>query len=308
MGAERGRGWGTVAALTLAAGTLSAFDPVLLVSLPLALLLLAVPPRRPGLVALGIVLVAISLPGLRRGAFGFVERGWALVLGAWFVAFVVFRPGARFLSRALAALGCALASSALVFVFSRSGWAYLDWMIGQHFRGAASHVATLWGAAAEREPWAGPVVDGIYQAAELQALLYPALLSLGSLAALGVAWWAHRRIAVRDARPFEPLREFRFRDELVWVLIVGILLIVLPLGQQAWRMGSNVLAFMGALYALRGVAVFLAVTGVSWVGAVLLGIMGLLVLPMLLIAAAIVGLTDTWIDLRARRSPAGSGS
>ncbi|HEX7048707.1 MAG TPA: DUF2232 domain-containing protein [Longimicrobiales bacterium] len=310
--AERpGRGWGAVAVLTLVAATLSLLGPLLLVLVPLALLFIAVPPRRPGLAALGCGLLAVALL-YDRGAdtLWFVSRGWALVAGAWFVIAVVALPRARFLARGLAAVAATAATAALCLVAIPGGWPYLDWLASQRYHRAAAELAARWGAAAAAEGWTAPVAlaESIREAAELQILLHPALLALASLAGLGVAWWGFRRLTVREERPLAPFREFRFRDELVWVLIGGLLLVVLPLGDPAVRAGSNLLAFMGALYALRGAAVVLAVLGPPGFGSAMLGIVALFFLPMVMAASVLVGVTDTWLDLRARRSPVRPGS
>jgi hypothetical protein len=60
--------------------------------------------------------------------------------------------------------------------------------------------------------------------------------------------------------------------------------------------------FMGALYALRGVAVVLFLAGgVSLLGGIFLALGLLLVAPVLMTGAFVIGLGDTWLDLRARR-------
>lgn len=307
MASGAGRGWGSVAALTLAALTLAVGNPVLSVLTPLSLLLLALPPRRPGLIALGAALVVFLFWGPRSDPLWYAERGWALLLGGWFVGAVVLRPSAGFLSRALLALGGTLATAAAVLPLS-GGWDVIDWTVARQFRLAASTLASVWGAAADAEPIAGRFADGIYRAADIQALLYPALLSLSSLASLAVAWWLYRRLTDADEAPLRTLREFRFRDELVWAVVIGIALVVLPVGPAVQRAGLNVLTFMGTLYALRGLAVALATTGVPGIAAALFGLVALLILPVVLLAAALVGLADTWIDLRSRRAAAGSHS
>jgi hypothetical protein len=150
----------------------------------------------------------------------------------------------------------------------------------------------------------------VYEAADFQAMLYPALLALASLAALAVAWWAYRRLAGRDRSPLGRLRDFRFNDGLAWVLIAGALLMLLPLNDPAARTGSNLLAFMAALYALRGVAVLLVIGGVPGPLGIAFGALLVLFLyPIVMAAAVVVGLSDTWLDIRTRRRvPSDSGS
>jgi hypothetical protein len=110
-----------------------------------------------------------------------------------------------------------------------------------------------------------------------------------------------------DSSGLGPFREFRFHDQLVWVLILGLLLFLGSfgfldrLGPGLERLGTNTVVFMGALYALRGAAVVLFMAGgVSLFGGLLLLLGFFFVWPLLLAAAFVMGLGDTWLDLRTR--------
>ncbi|MGW8283185.1 MAG: hypothetical protein ACWGON_07790, partial [Gemmatimonadota bacterium] len=75
----------------------------------------------------------------------------------------------------------------------------------------------------------------------------------------------------------------------------------------AFRIGENATLFMGALYLVRGVAILLwvgAATVTSVWSGVFLGLAALLLYPLVLGAALVLGLSDTWFDLRARLSRA----
>jgi hypothetical protein len=301
-GAERSRGWGAVVALSLLAAALSVVHPALLIFTPLALLLVALPPRRPALLALGAALLAVAFIGPADGALWYFERGWVLVLGGWFVVLVVAWQGATFLARALGAVGASVASALLLFSVQRGGFASLDWEVAARLRRGASNVAALWSQTLGFERVAARMSETAYAMAELQAQLYPALLALASLAALAVGWWAYRRLALGLPNPFGRLREFRFHDALIWVLIGGVALVALPLNAEGTRIGTNVLVFMAGLYALRGVAVLVAVLGAqSLLATGVAAALALLLYPLVLAVAAVVGLTDTWLDIRARR-------
>ncbi len=293
-------GWLTFAGLALAVLTFSVVHPVLLVLVPVGLLLLALGPRRPQLVTLGLLLVGLVLVGA-RDMLWYAERGWILVLGAWFVTVVALWPGRSFLARGLGAVGAATATAGTVMLLRQDGWRQLDWTVTRTFRQTAATVAVEMS-----DPGTGGgLVDVLDRAAALQAHLYPSLLALGSLAALALAWWIYRRLVAGET-PLAPLREFRFRDELVWLLIAGLALLVFPLGEAALRAGSNVTAFMAVLYALRGLAVLVALVGVPGPGTIVLAVVvGLILYPVVMTATLLVGLSDTWLDLRAR---AGSGT
>jgi hypothetical protein len=283
-------------------------SPGPLIFIPLSFLLLSLPPHRPLLAVLGAVLALLALAGADpgEGALWYLERGWVLVLGAWFMVMVVALPAAGFFTRALAALGASTVTVAVLLALLPEGWQVLDWAVARRIQGTASDASALWsGSLTAESGWANRFSDALTQFAELQVLLHPALIALESLAALGVAWWAYRRLAIRERQPLGRLRDFRFGDHLVWLLIAGILLVILPLGEVAVRAGSNVLAFMGALYALRGAAILLVIFGLQGLGgAFVAGLVFLFLYPIVLMTAVVIGLSDTWFDLRARRAAA----
>jgi hypothetical protein len=74
------------------------------------------------------------------------------------------------------------------------------------------------------------------------------------------------------------------------------------------RLGANFAFFAGALYALRGIAVFLALSGgLKWSGWILALLGFILAAPVLLTGAMLAGLGDTWLDLRSRGQGADPG-
>ncbi len=100
------------------------------------------------------------------------------------------------------------------------------------------------------------------------------------------------------------LPEFRFPDGLLWVLIGGLALLVLPLDAWSVRLGSNLVFFMGALYALRGLAVVAALVlgmGAQLPALIALSVVGLLLYPIVVAGTLLLGVTDTWLDLRSGR-------
>jgi hypothetical protein len=297
-------GWVTPVVLALASATMSVVNPGVLFFVPFALLLLAVPPRRPALVLIGLALLATVIFGQRGDTLWWFGRGWSLMVGAWFVAAIALLPQTSFIDRGLTAVFGAVLSSAVLFVTTRAGWTKLDVAVSERLRDSASAAVAQLGPALGRSSWGGDAIAAMYRAADLQTLIYPALLALATLSALAVVWWLWRRVTVSDARPLAQLRDFRFRDELVWVVIAAVALILLPLNQALTRAGTNVVAFMGALYALRGLAVALVFFGAPGpVGMILGGLVTVFLFPMVLAGMLVLGLFDTWLDLRARTRP-----
>lgn len=305
-GGERRGGWRRAAALLAAVFFLSVAPPGVLIAIPFAFLVLLVPPRRAGAVALGVAAVFLTLAVGGESGPWYLERGWAVVLAGWFVGLTLRWPDSGFLARGLGAVAGALATALVLFLQDLGGWAAVDWLVWSRLQGAASSALTalrLLRGGGELPP---ALVGAVYRTVDVQRVLFPALLALASVAALGVAWWAYVRLARRGDRALAPLREFRFSDQLVWVLVLGVILLLAPLGEPWRRAGSNAVVFMSALYALRGAAVILFLSGgLSLLGTALLMIGMVFVAPLLVGAALVVGLGDTWLDLRRRLKVAG---
>lgn len=292
---QRGPGWPTVLGLTLVVVAFSVIHPLQLMLVPLALLLVALPPRNPRLLVFAGLLAAVAF--MRpRGPLWSVEWGWALLLSGWFIVAVLVWPRRSFLTRAVAATAATVSTGA-VLIAGFGSWGELDWAIATQYRALAESIAGAWPGGVSGEQ----VVD---LAASLQASLFPSFLAVGSVAALAVAWWGYSRLA-RRGEVLGRLVEFRFPDTLLWVLIAGMALVVVPLGDWGPRLGSNLVFFMGALYALRGLAVVVALVlglvGTQVPVLIALGLVGVLLYPIMVAGTLLLGVTDTWLDLRSGR-------
>ena len=279
-------------------------DPLALIGLPVALVLVALPPRRPAQLLLAAVALLLALAGAPGDAIWQFDRGWALVLAAWFVVAVLVVKEESFTARALLATAATAATTALFMVLRPGAFRGLDLQLAAQLRAAVAQQVQLWDSAGAKLPPA--FAEGMYRVVETRSFLGPGLAALASMAALALAWGIFRRAVVRDEPALPPLRDWRFRDELVWLAVAGLLLVLVPgLGPGAVRVGSNLLTFMGALYALRGVAVLVSLSGGAFgLGGLLLVLFAALadrwIPPLVMAAAVLVGLTDTWLDLRAR--------
>ena len=248
--------------------------------------------------ALGVV---VALAGATRSGMWYVERGWTIILGGCFAAVTLRWPERRFLPRALLAVAVSAGGAWAALGLSPRRWAIIDQMVASRLRDGVETSLEALRVLRDGAPLPGTVVSTVFRAAEWQSDLFPAMLALSSLAALGTAWWLHVRLAEGSGEGLGPLGDFRFNDQLVWVLVGGAGLFVLQPDAAIGRVGLNLLAFTGALYALRGAGVVVAMTrGVSALGWVMLALAFLLLAPFLFAAALLVGLGDTWIDIRAR--------
>ena len=135
-------------------------------------------------------------------------------------------------------------------------------------------------------------------------VVLPAMLALESLAALAVAWALYQRLArARLGPPLAPLRAFRFSDQLIWSLVVGVTLLVLPAFAELRSVGINLLVFFGALYVVRGLGVLsFLLAPRRWTKALLVAV-GLIAWQLLAAFALALGVGDTWLDWRSRTRP-----
>ncbi len=295
--------WAAPIALAVITAGLSVLNPGLLIFVPLAFMLMALQPRKPWLMIVAVVLLVSTFTGKTGGVLWWYGRGWALILSAWFILAIVLLRTTSVLARSLAALSGSVLTVTLVFVGNRGGWYALDSAVSGQLRTAAADVVSFWGTRMQGKQWAEGLTSSIYRFTEFQTTAFPALLAIASVSGLALAWWLWRRLAVQERRPLGLLRDFRFTDELIWLVVVGAVLIVAPLdGAVADRAGTNLLTFMAALYAVRGLAVMIALFGTPGLLGMLFGALVFLMLyPIVMATTLMVGLTDTWLDLRARR-------
>jgi hypothetical protein len=294
-----GRGWPRAAGLLGIVLATSIVHPGVLIAVPLLALLGAHGLRGTGVVTAALLATLILATGARDGVW-YAERAWSVLLGGGFLALTMMVPGWRMSSRALGAVAGAAAAAAAVLAVRTDAWGALDAAISGGVRASVDQtlasIATMSGA-----PASPAMVSAFHQVAETQASVFPAMIGIASMAALGVAWWIRTRLVGEGDQGLAPLRDFRFNDHLVWLLIGGLLLMFAQWGDALARVGSNALVFMAALYMLRGAAVFVFISGgLSLFGYVTV-LVGLVVAaPVLMGMAVLVGVGDTWLDLRSR--------
>ena len=298
----RVRGWPRAAGLLGIAMATAVMEASVLIAVSFLVLALVLGYRPLGVFLVCLVAVAVVTYGIPpRDALWYVERGWAVLMGGAFVALTLRRPEAEFSGRALAAVAGAAAVAAGVLAVRSGAWGTVEWAVEQRISEglgtALEALRTLRGG----DALPPALVTAVHETVRTQAKVFPALLGLSSMAALGVAWWVYVRLSSGSDQGVGPLRDFRFNDHLVWVFIGGLVLLVTPWEDVLARVGANAVVFMGALYALRGAAVILFLSGgLSLFGYVIL-VFGLVFLPPLVLTGAmVIGIGDTWIDVRRR--------
>jgi len=287
----------------------------------------------------GRALLAIGWVGLaawmtwRHGApdaFHNLERGWSLLLAGSFGLACLFGERRPLFARALGALSIALFLALAMSAMGPVPLSEAKQTIATEYvqrnketmgriNGFISDHPKEWKELTARVPQ----LDSMPAVTERQLntlsrfglTVYPSLLALESLVALALAWAIYHRLSrARIGAPLRPLREFRFNDQLVWGLLAGLTIVFLPTLQSFRGVGRNLLVFFYTLYAIRGLGVlawFLAPGAL--VATLTLGF-AMLWLPIvqwaaaagfliLLFAAFVLGLGDTWVDWRRRARP-----
>jgi Predicted membrane protein (DUF2232) len=284
-------------------GFLLVAPPVLLFG-PLAGLLLLARPRtlREWLwIAVSAAGSAIWLNQV-GGLAGQFTRAGAVLLTGTFLALTVWRPLSRF-SRTLSTT--AIAGVALVIWMGHLG---LGWTEVQRAieRDLWTYNHDVLARLRETSPgYPAGFLDQMASMVHTIGAFYPALLALGGIAGLRLAWIWHHRISRHPIGP-EPERftAFQFSDQLVWGWVVGLSLCLLPLPPFAAEVGGNLLLVWAVLYAVRGLAVFFAGSRrVPGLVMATLTLVAMFLLPFVLGGLTLLGLADTWLDFR-RRLPA----
>jgi Predicted membrane protein (DUF2232) len=259
--------------------------------------------------------------------FDNLARGWSLLLAGAFGLVCLFDATRPLFSRALATLGIALVLATVMSLVGPISLSRASKTVSDELARRNAESMSMFNAQIQAHPkeWADLVAKvpqlaeapaqtekQLAETADLGATIFPSMLALESLAALALAWATYHRLArARLGPPLRALRDFRFNDQLVWGLIVGLTIMLLPTLKTLHGFGKNLLVFFGALYAVRGFGVLtwfmapgsLGVTlAVSFVllFAPVLGAFAALALLMLGVAALALGLGDTWADWRSR--------
>jgi hypothetical protein len=259
--------------------------------------------------------------------FANLLRGWTLLLAGAFGIASLIGPNRSFLSRALTAVAVAFALALLMPVvtpvtFAGAGSAITRELAQRNTEFLEFLNTTISGSGSQWQAWVEkmPSLAGMPEqtATQLDAmsrvgrLMFPSFLALESLAGLALAWALYHRLSrQRIGTPLSPLREFRFNDQFVWGLIIGLVILVVPGFAVARGIGANLVLFFGALYAMRGLGVLAWFMSPGTFATTLVAGAVLIVVPVINVIAILgfmtlgvtalgLGVGDTWADWRNR--------
>jgi hypothetical protein len=249
--------------------------------------------------------------------FALLARGWGVILAACFAGTLLLGGEPRFLPRALLAILAALLVGTLTVAMTDGGLSAALGVVSEEFTRRAAEIQRAWQEFTAQPQWQELARDNA-GADELAAqverqftalptaakVLVPAMLALESLAVLALAWALYHRFGrVRLGPPLAALRDLRFHDALVWGLIAGLLVLVVPMPDAFAAFGVNCLVFFGALYVMRGLGVFAWFLRPGRWMVVLWSIVLVMFWSVIAAVALVVGVGDTWLDWRNRPRP-----
>ena len=270
--------------------------PSVLVAVPFLVLVATNLPHRYAILSATLIAMLIVMIGPYDGMW-YLERGWALLLGGSFVGLSIVRPKMKISDRALEAVFGALMVLVILMTLIPGAWNVVDWVISDRVRATVAQVIALGGS-----EWLTPAfISALYQTAEVQVLIFPALTALASMSALLLSWWLFTLFSGRSEEVLGSVKNFRFNDHLIWIFVIGLFLLFTRWSEPLQRVGSNAIVFIGALCAVRGAAVIVFITGGFSVLGYAMTIFGLVIVPPIVLGGAIlIGIADIYLDLRKR--------
>jgi hypothetical protein len=265
--------------------------------------------------ALAVWMMVTPLPG--AAPFVFIEKGWSLLLVASFGVSSIMSPRQTFFPRALSAIGLSFAVGMALVLFAAKRPDTVERAVRVEYTRRVDSWLTDWESVSKTREWqdltrdnpgmetlAKESSDRLRELPSVTAPLYPSVLALESLAVLALAWGLYHRVSrARIGPPLAPLRDFRFNDQLVWGLVLGITAVAVPTLKVFHTVGLNLLVFFGALYALRGLGVLTWFFAPGRLMVALTIGLAIFMWPILGVFALGIGLGDTWLDWRSRPRP-----
>ncbi|HEY2804777.1 MAG TPA: DUF2232 domain-containing protein [Gemmatimonadales bacterium] len=286
-------------------------SPVALITGPLALLLLFQRPTRRE-TFIGLLFLAFTVWSVTGAADGFdrVADAWVcLLMGGVAVA---LGSGAqenrgKLVSGGLMAVGAAGTAAVLVVLATPFSWHELYWLATRHYSMLARVAQEVMSQNLSNLPNGSELLQTMDATldwmVEMVSRLLPALVLLQSVAALAMAWGLYRWFVRQpEGEPLPRLRDFRFSDQLIWGVVLSLVALVFPGVQSLHLIGGNLAAFFGGLYVVRGLGIVASLAGAAGVGgpfvALLASFLTIFLMPVVMIGALALGVTDTWVDWR----------
>ena len=278
--------------------------------------------RAGGRFSLAVIWTALAIWTVARpisgdATYDGIVRAWSVLLAATFGAVSLAYANRPLFPRALASTALTFTLVSGMLLARPDGFARFGSSLRGQIEQRGSDALSDWNTTAATPEWkkleegnqsvmnlSAEVVRFWTEVPKATAAVVPALLALESMATLALVWGLfHRASRVRLGPPLGPIREFRFNDQVIWGLVVGITLVVLPTLASLRGVGFNMLVFLGVLYLLRGLGVLSWFLAPRRIALALLIFVAILSWPIIGLFSIGLGLGDTWLDLRRRVRP-----
>ncbi len=231
-----------------------------------------------------------------------IIRGGGIMVTGAFVAAVLWRP--ERLGR----------SVAIAVATGLAGTLWWTWILGVtweriEFALTRATWATYQTMARSMAAFDGPgAAEDAATGIALMVRLFPGLAVLAAGTGLLVAWAVYQRVALRPVGgPAAPFINFRGSDHLLWGLVVPLAILISPARDTLDLVAVNALLVFGVIYVIRGAAILTwfmrSKSRLGSLGLGLLAIAALFVLPIAGSGLLLLGIVDTWIDIRRRPMP-----
>ena len=231
-----------------------------------------------------------------------IIRGGGIMVTGAFVAAVLWRP--ERLGR----------NVAIAVATGLAGTLWWTWILGVtweriEFALTRATWATYQTMARSMAAFDGPgAAEDAATGIALMVRLFPGLAVLAAGTGLLVAWAVYQRVALRPVGgPAAPFINFRGSDHLLWGLVVPLAILISPARDTLDLVAVNALLVFGVIYVIRGAAILTwfmrSKSRLGSLGLGLLAIAALFVLPIAGSGLLLLGIVDTWIDIRRRPMP-----
>ena len=280
-------------------------------AIPLAGLLASSRPREPREFAFLAGSAALALWWLASvGELpGQMLRAAALFAGVTFVVLTLVTRLST-VHRALAALTAAAIAVSTLLLVLRSSWQELSWwvqfrigvairtVIGAVWAGEEAGIAIKMSNPEQIQGWLESMVT-------MAGEFYGAIVVLTVGVALYTAAAIFQRVGKQHVgQPLGRLADFRFSEHIGWVAVLSLAVVLIPKLVALKMAAANILVVSAALYALRGVAVFVffleVVSGGGFLLSLLIAVIIFVMLPVVIGGAVVLGVLDTGLDFRRR--------
>jgi hypothetical protein len=145
--------------------------------------------------------------------------------------------------------------------------------------------------------------------------VWPAVIFTGLIGQIGlvlvlVRWLAPLLNRDLNLRPWVPFTQWEIPFYWVWILVGGLIMILIRVGSLP-HIGINLVLVAAVMFSVQGLAVQVSLLSrvfPPWVRILFWTVAAFCFAPLLMMASALLGLGDQWLNLRNRSPATSAGS